>query len=521
MAPMSIPLALLLGSLVSSGSPEPEVVVRQQLDALVEARWQTLQLTPEALADDATFFRRVWLDLAGRVPPVEKARAFLDDRAPDKRARLVDSLLAGEEFAEHWARGWTQTLTGRRPVRQDTHDGRLLVAYLKEALASDRSYRQIAVELLTAEGVSDKNGAVHFTLRYQARPIELTGALSKHFLGVTLQCAQCHDHPFADWKQADFWGVAGFFGRLRQFESAEEEGVEPVRAILETGKGELLQTDMTAPKDDQGNYPKKKILPRLPGGQPLTLVGNRRRALAAWVTADDNPYFARHLVNRTWGQLFGKPLVGSLDRPTLDSDGRHPQLLELLARDFVAGGYQLKRLLRIVLLSRPYQLSAGGSELASGGEAAAELKLKKVRNLACFPVRSLSVDQLYQSLVQVSGHTGTETESPAEMPEDDGSPDTPFDVLTEHAGTLQRTLALMNGEYIQEAVVKGIERCLKQKGQKLGAAHVEHLFLATLSRRPAPDESAALLKLVRSHKAAGLEDVLWALFNSVEFTTNH
>src|SRR5262249_30061164 len=198
--------SLLLSAALLAPAATPETADR--LDAALAAQWQQAQVSPDAPADDATFLRRVWLDLAGRVPPVDQARAFLDDRAAGKRARLVDQLLASDQFADHWGGLWAQRLTGRRLLKQEHYDGRVLHEYLRNSLPANRSYRDVVTDLLTAAGPSDSNGPVNFLLRYEAKPTDLAGAVGKQFLGISLQCAQCHDHPFAKWKKDDFWGVA-------------------------------------------------------------------------------------------------------------------------------------------------------------------------------------------------------------------------------------------------------------------------------------------------------------------------
>jgi Protein of unknown function (DUF1549)/Protein of unknown function (DUF1553) len=514
MTSLAVVWALGMTALAPSAPRETSLAeVRGRLDTTIASRWKELELAPEAPVADEAFLRRVWLDLAGRVPPEDQVRSFLDDQSAAKRERLVDRLLASPEFAEHWARQWTISLTGQRPFPGDGYDGRLLMGFLKESLHSGKSYRRIVTELLTAEGLGEENGQVQFILRYKARPIELTGAVSKHMLGVSLQCAQCHDHPFADWKQTDFWGVAGFFGRVRIFDSLEDDDGQVLKGVFETRSKEYEIVDMAAKPDKDGNRPRKRIQPRLPGGQAEAATGNRRKALAQWITADGNPYFARHLVNRAWSQLFGRALVRELDRPHADTDGWHPRVLDLLAEDFAAGDYSLQRLLRVIVLSRTYAVSAGDGALASD-EAADAARLKKIRNFARMPVRPLGVDALHQSIVQATGH---------QVKQEDPNGDLAMDELTEHAQTLQRSLALLNGGFIQDAARVRVERLVKERGEEATAAHIEELFLATLARRPTKAETTRMLGFVKeaADVRIGLEDILWGLLNSVEFTTTH
>jgi hypothetical protein len=497
--------------LAASSAPAAEPAAAR-IDGLLAARWAAAGVTPAAAADDAAFLRRAWIDLAGRVPPALNVRAFLDDPRPDKRSRLVEELLASEEFAEHWGRAWAQRLTARRPVKQDGYDNRVLADYLRDSLAGGRSYRQVVRELLTGDGLQDASGPANFLLRYEAKPPILAGAVGKQFLGITVHCAQCHDHFFAKWKQDDFWGLAAFFGRTKRVNSEEGD----LAGILEARRGDLTRPDPTGKKGEDGNVVMVPVPPRLPlGGTPA--AGPRRTALAEWVTADDNPYFARAAVNQVWGQLFGRPLVASLDDLEAVSHDANGPLLDLLADDFRAGGYDLKKLLRSLVFSRAYNL---GSQAPADAEAAD----KQLRQFARFPMQALSVDQLYQSVVQATGHAASDPDeaaaaSPDDPPEDN---DRPVESLGEHALTVQRTLVLLNGEYVGQAVKAGAKLAVTIQGRKVGPAQVEWLFLATLSRRPTSDESAAMLELARGDKGRrGMEDVLWALVNSAEFTTNH
>jgi hypothetical protein len=491
----------------AKGGPTDPSEVSARLDAIVAQRCKAAKVTPEPTCDDATFCRRAWLDLAGRVPTALAARQFLDDKSPTKRARLIEQLLSDDDFADHWARLWTQLLTGKRVVRSEQYDGRMLHGYLRQALAADKSYRRIVTELLTAEGMVESSGSANFLLRYEAKPPDLAGAVGKAFLGISLQCAQCHDHPFAKWKKDDFWGVAAYFGRLRLFTHDSED--ENLTAVMEKRRGDLMVPDPEGKPGEDGKAPKKIIVPRLPGGEARPASQKRRQALAEWITDDANPYFARNAANQVWSQLFGAPLVRSLDN--VEADSPNKDLLDLLATEFQAGGYDWKRLLRVIVLSQCYQRGAGG-------ETAADVRERQRQVFARFPVRPLSVDQLYLSIAQATGHVAPETEDK----EDEEGDDKSVESLGQQAQTVQRRLALMNGAYANEAIHAGVKAARVVHGPKLGADHIEWLFLATLSRRPTADESASMLKLAKeSKKSRGLEDVLWVLLNSVEFTTNH
>jgi hypothetical protein len=480
--------SLLLTAAIFGADPSATV---SRLDAALVDRWQADKVAPAKSADDAIFLRRAWLDLAGQVPPVSAARAFLDDPRTDKRQRLIEALLKSDDFADHWARLWTKRLTGRRAVAQDGYDNRVLNAYLHDALSKEQSYRDIVRDLLTGSGLQDASGPANFLLRYNAKPADLAGAVGKQFMGVTIHCAQCHDHVFAAWKKDDFWALAAYFGRLRKVNADDGD----VAGVMELRKGDLQVPDSAGKPDKDGKPAMKVVVPKAPGATaPAT--GSPRQALASWLTADDNPYFARQTVNQVWSELFGSPLVLSLDDLPAALSSPGGPALELLANDFRDHGYSLKRLVRVIMSSKAYSLSSSPTEART-----AALQSKA---FARFSMRPLSADQLYQSIAQATGHG---VEAPP-------SPESPL--------TLQRTLVLINGDFLHQAAQTGAKHVVAAVGRRDAAAQIEWMFLATLSRRPTAEESAAMLRLVQEGKAlSGVEDVLWALVNSAEFGTNH
>jgi hypothetical protein len=516
-------LAVLIGLACGADPLTAPAAISAQLDTLIETKWVERGVIAEGPADDATFLRRIWLDLTGRVPSVLEAKAFLDDPQSDKRVRLIDKLLAGEDFANHWARSWTIRLTEQRPIRHPVHDGVVLQEYLRDGLLAGKSYQQVAQELITGEGVRDSSGPANFLLRYGAKPEALAGAVGKAFLGATLQCAQCHDHMFAHWKQDDFRGLAAFFGRLKMMTS--EDGT--LYAVVESRRGEFQFMQPGAKPGEDGNIPMQTVAPRLPvaGAGPLPAQSSRRQVLAAWLTSPDNPWFARHAVNSTWQELLGSPLVPSLDDPALATNEPHGDVLELLSRDFTAGGYDLKRLIRSVALSGAYQRGSGG---VLPSEDADQTQFARLLAFAVFPSRPLTVDQLYDSISQATGNRSSEeavVENPlAELSDAEVqiNSDRPVEALGEQGVSMQRALVLLNSPFVHEALQSGARIVATFHGRRIGKPHVEWLFLATLSRPPTADEMSRMLELVREEQGTrGLEDVLWVLLNSAEFNTNH
>jgi hypothetical protein len=515
-------LSLLLTTLSARGAPP------SSLDTAVEANCRAAGVPLADPCDDATFLRRAWLDLAGRVPPVIPARQFLDAADASKRERLVAELLESEDFTTHWGRVLTEVFTDRRPIRHAMHDGTVLSRHLRDALATGTSYRDIVRELIEGRGVSDASGPANFLLRYEVQPDQLAGAVANRFLGVSLQCAQCHDHPFQKWRQDDFWGVAAFFGRTQRLDG-NTPGGDYLRAVVDVQRGELRIPDSAADPDPYGNRPQKLVRPLLPEGSEPTIAGSRRAALAEWITSSDNPYFARNAVNRIWAQLFGRGLVEPLDGLGAESPGPHADVLEALAQDFAQSGFDFRGLLRSIVLSRTYARQAAPHSTDGKVDDAAATR-QQLEHLACHPVHPLSVDQLYFSIVQATGYTGVDEDGERRAIAEDPNAvdalayaDRPAELVSSRALSVQRSLVLLNSEYVQEAVKQGARAAVAGNGQRPGAAHIDHLFIATLSRRPTPDEQTAMLTLLRQAdwQQHGLEDVLWVLLNSAEFNLTH
>jgi hypothetical protein len=516
-AVMAVPMTARAGEEAESVRVKLDTVVASIVDGGLIAK-----------ADDATFLRRVWIDLAGHVPPALVVREFLYDKDPEKRAEMVDRLLNSEDFGDHWARVLAIWTTNERPISRDTYDGRVLHEFLRERLKSGVSYDRIVRELITGTGASDASGPANFLLRYEADAPRLAGAVGKNLLGITIQCAQCHDHPFARWKEEDFWGLAAVFARVRKMES---QGDDDLKAIVEARRGELMRPDPAAPaakedededEDEEGAEPGPKkiaVRPRFVDGKPI-LGRDRRAALAGWVVGRDNPLFARNLVNRVWEQLFGKALVPNLDNSTAKADSL--PVLTLLAEDFAANSHDLRHLLRTVVLSKTYGQPSSPHARPSWGRPSA---------------RPMSVDQLHASIAQATGYDGDpdeiantpflaadtpDAEEPAVAdlgePAKD-APDRAAEALGERSLSLQRALVLLNGEFVHEASRSAARVSRATLGRTNDAAGIEWACLATLGREPSGEE-LDLFRPLLNHPN-GLEDVYWVLINSSEFQGIH
>jgi hypothetical protein len=505
------------------------------LDAALAKFYATSGMTAAGQADDATFLRRVWLDVAGRTPGVAEVHKFLASQQADKRAALVEELLASQHAANHFGRLWTEYLTDQRPFQQNEYNGRLVQNHLREAWLEKKDYRTLVRELLAGEGGSDTSGPANFLLRYSVQPAPLAGAVSKKFLGLSLQCAECHDHPFASWKKSEFWGLAAHFGRLRRMQPVEvpagDQEQQQFVLVVERKAGELRIPDTDAPLDANGNRPLKAVYPQLPGQAEAALApaapdssttASRRQPLIDWITAPENPYFARHYVNRTWARLFGAPLVVSFEMPSPGDkvSAFKAELLEVLTQDFIASGYDLSQPLRTIVRSQAYQRAAAAAKQATDPSASDNYAREL---LARWPVRPLSADETFLSMAQATGHKGDFSDSEVSaLAREDFGYDQPTNAFATQPLSVQRGLALLNSDHVRSACDMAAAATQRLFGTTPGPRHIEWMFLAMYGRPPQPKETEAMLKLAgEEDAAAGLHDVAWTLLNSAEFNTNH
>ena len=505
------------------------------IDRLIAERWAEVGVVPARPADDAEFLRRVSLDLNGRIPTGGEARAFLDDPRADKRGRLVDRLLDGPAYITHLTDVELRLLIPE--VETDPAVQQLapaLEAWLREQITANAGGDRIARAILTAPATQGRPGPLPsgmaastpgpsplpYFLAKDVRSENLAASSARLFLGLRLECAQCHDHPFATWTRDQFWGYAAFFAGLERGE-VDDGTVGSIREQADRRELSIPGTDRVV----------QAAL--LDGGPPRFRPSESPRvALADWMTSPENPYFARAAANRIWARLFGVGLVDPVDDMGDDNPPSHPKLLEALARSFAEHGFDRKFLTRAIVLSRPYQLTSDGSGTGSGpspGEEDAAL-------FARMRVRGLTAEQLYDSLVQAIGLPHEEL-GPGRFSAGVDSPRGEFlekfarldEGAAESETTILQALALMNGRLVTGATAldRGATLVAVAEAPFLDpVGRVEALFLATLSRRPRPEESARLVAYLSRGGATGdrreaLSDVFWALLNSPEFLLNH
>ena len=502
------------------------------IDEHVFKKLQTLRINPSPLARDALFIRRASLDLLGLVPTAEEARAFLADAAPDKRARLIETLLARPEFADFWALKWADLL--RIEQRQLDHAGMAAFhGWIRESIAQNKPLDQFARELIAARGSTLQNPPANWW-RANRDPVARAENTARIFLGTQLNCAQCHNHPFERWTQDDYYSWTSLFARV-DYKLSGEKGKDKNdknefkgdQTVLIKAKGSVLNARTGEP-----------ARPRFLGGEAPVVTADRDEllALADWLPR--SPMFARMQVNRVWFHLLGRGLVDPVDDFRATNPASHPELLEALAADFSKNGYDLRRLIRTITSSRIYQLASAPNETNAEDEA------NHSRGL----VRRLTAEQLLDSVsrglaapLALDGvPAGTRVAQLAEGRKHYKPLATDVDRFTATFGKPPRLIASdceRSNETAMPQVfqlISGplVQQLLTRKGNVLDqllastqpdAQIVEELFWTMLTRPPTAaelDRGTSLLGAEKDRRRH-LEDLAWALLNSKEFVFRH
>ncbi len=542
---MSLPgvqtLALLLLVSASPAVVAQDQPLREVIDAAVQVAWQREQLTPAALSSDAEFLRRVYLDVVGTIPTAEEASTFLADKAPEKRAALIDRLLADPRHAQHQADLWDGLLFGRHPPGYDTDRREGFQAWLRQQFAENLPYDELARRILRAEGNSVDEGTPLFYAQYRNQPEDASEAISQIFLGVQLQCARCHNHPFESWTQLDFYGMAAFLSRVNVVSVGKKNNLN-MFAVAEKSTGDIL---FTGPAKEQqpgkkGEPVGPKFLlgealsePPLPEGfkevkfedgkPPPAPVFSRKNQLADWITRADNPWFARAITNRVWAQYLGRGLVHPVDNLSPANPPSHPELLDALTKWLVANRFDLRGLTRELLNSRTYQLSSAGptsDPLPRWFEQAR--------------VRPLSAEELTDAWRVATGYLTVEQLSGKPPKESRYRPleggyvlqffGSPVNGTGDFQGGLQEHLYLNNGQ-LGSLISSGKGSLLDSlsAGSMTWDERVDRLYLAILSRPPTDAERTQLVSLLDrdAPPQERLRDAIWALMTCSEFRFNH
>jgi hypothetical protein len=491
---------------LSTASPaRTSASLTQSLNRHIDVGLKSASVPPSPPAVDAEFVRRIYLDLYGVVPTVDQVRSFLDERAADKRTQLIDRMLADRRFARHLADLWDDYLV---PANAESHLGRERLAPWLEEQFYTKSWDRIAHEILTATGKREKDVKIIYILksRETLTPPELTDLVSQYFLGIRMNCAQCHDHPFTSWKQTDYWGLASFFTQVQYTDRRmQKSGIVRDDSAVDIGKLENAEK-LRTPKFLRG----EKL--DTDSGVPY------RVALADWITAADNPYFAKAMVNRIWWQLFGRGLVEPVDDMHEANPVSHPELLAELSREFVASGFDLRHLYRAICNSEAYQRSS--IPLAANRD--------DTQWYSHMAVKVLTPEQLYDSLAIVAPPTANRKGGKAA-----GDPRTEFVLFFRSDGDanpraydrgIPQTLRMMNApeRFAPQSEAAAVRRVIEPGTS--GAQALDKLYLHVLARTPTDDERKILDEFLAKHSGSREEayaEILWSLINSSEFSLNH
>jgi hypothetical protein len=495
----------------------PDFKPNNYIDELTASRWKKLGLRPSPTCDDATFLRRISVDLCGRLPTADEARSFLADTAADKRAKLIDKLLDSPDYPAYFAMRWgsilrNSNLAGANQAAYAFHD------WIKDQIARNRPYDEFVRGIVAAAGEWQDAPAVNWYWQMRDDQLhQVTADTAQVFLGVRLQCARCHHHPYERWSQDDYYGLSGFFTRLGRKSFGEPP---PYFAASNVTTGEK---DPRTGKTPEPKYPDGSVAKFSPEDDP-------RHALVDWMAKPDNPFFAKALVNRMWGHFLGRGLYHEVDDMRDSNPPSNPELLDALAKDFIKHKFDVKYVIRTIVNSRVYQLSSEPTDAN---------KMDR-QNFARYYGRRMFAEVFFDAVNQATGtkanFSGVAAGARAvDLPHEGfGSYfldtfDRPRRVTgceceRSSGATLAQVLLLANSEEVENKLRSGDGLVAKLiKAKKTTPEIVEELYLSAYARRPTKAEQEKALAYVgkQENRQQALEDVLWVILNSKEFMFNH
>jgi hypothetical protein len=499
--------------------------IRNALDSIAAEEWQRLGIEPAPVADDATFVRRVFLDLIGTLPTADETRRFLADASAGKRAKLVDALLERPEYVDYWSLRWGDLLRAHRRYLGDKGLAGFN-GWIRQSVRDNKPLDVMTRELLTAQGNLFTNGPVGYYF-IDEKVEDLAETTSQVFLGVRLQCTKCHHHPNEVWSQQDYYGLAAFFSKLETKDSGQ--------AGARFGGPKSIRPSAT---ENPSRKPTMVVAPRVFGTADLVktsadtagTIVDPRVALADWITQPKNPYFARNFANRYWAALTGVGLVEPVDDMRATNPASLPRLLDALAQDFATHKFDPKHLLRTICNSSVYQLAP---ELTPERDADGSLFTHRLP-------RRLPAEVLLDAVNQTTGSVESFLGQPAgtraiALPDPSiashflttfGRPsrNSPCDCARGSAPDLSQVLHFANGSALHEKIIAAKGRLATLlKAKQADAELLDELYLTALSRRPTKDEASAVKEIIASatSREEAWQDVLWTLVNCSEFMFGH
>ncbi len=486
-------------------------------------QWRRLGVVPSAPADDATFIRRVTIDICGSLPTGEEVAEYLADTRLDKRSRLIDRLLERPEYASYFALKWADILQNRGAgysTSKQRAGTTLFAAWIRDSLAANKPYNQFVSELITASGSQNENPPAIWYRTVRKSP-EYVESVAQAFLGVRVQCAQCHHHPTERWSQSDYFGLAAVFSRVGRKGGFADAEVPTDEIIFLKERGDVLHPRTGA-----------ILKPRPLGGKEfsLGLHDDPRNSLARWMTSADNPFFARTMANRMWAHFLGRGIVHPIDDARSTNPPSNPELLDALAQDFIASGFDVKHLIRVITSSYAYGLESAPHPGNAGD----------TQTFARFYPRRVTAEVLLDGISQVldvpTNFPGVAAGARAiELPDENvaahfldvfGRPARMSACECERVDSpaLTQALELVNSAEIQRKLIEKTGYA-----QRLAASDKSHadlateMFLRVLARRPRPEELKAAVDFLAAEpdRAEACRSLLWSLLATNEFLFNH
>lgn len=490
---------------------EPEA---NYIDGLVANKLKKLRMSPSAVCDDETFIRRVYLDIIGVTPTVEEAVAFLDSKDPAKRAKVIDQLLERKEFTELWVNKWAELLQIRSSQQVSYKAMFLYYNWLTDRISKNVPMDKMVQELLGASGGTFKNPPTNF-YQQTTDKLLLTENVAQVFMGMRIQCAQCHNHPFDRWTQNEYYQFVAFFSQIGR------KGTDDYRETVVFNSGGGTTPHPVTNQD---------MLPKFLGGiAPDTTGKDRRVVLAEWLASPQNPYFAASFVNRVWAHYLGLGIVDPVDDFRVSNPATNPELLAELAKRFTESNYDLRKIVRDICNSRTYQRSTQRNESNQTDE----------KNFAHASLRRIQAESLLDTISTVTNtkdkFNGLPLGSRAVQIADGGystyflttfgraTRETPCSCEVKMEPTLSQALHLLNGDTVNNKIKSGgvIAQLIKDKPKP--EDRITELYLRCFARRPSKEEIDKLQKVMAAEPdpTKAMEDLFWALLNSREFLFNH